>query len=107
MPKIRYIEHDGRSKVVDVPVGSTLMEGARQNSIEGIEAECGGACACATCHIYLDDTFQEIVPLMDQAEQDMLDFAIDRDPQRSRLSCQIKVVDEMDGMDIHLPETQM
>jgi ferredoxin, 2Fe-2S len=105
MPKITYIDFQGKSRSVDAPVGSTVMENAIKNSIPGIEAECGGACACATCHVYVDDAWREKTGGPSPMEEDMLDFGFDVRPS-SRLSCQIKVTDELDGLVVHTPERQ-
>lgn len=105
MAKITYLTHDGQSHVVDAPNGTTVMENAVKNSVPGIEAECGGACACATCHVYVDDAWTEKVGGPDVMEEDMLDFAWEGKPS-SRLSCQIKVTDELDGLVVHVPERQ-
>ncbi|MDA5093370.1 2Fe-2S iron-sulfur cluster-binding protein [Aliiroseovarius sp. KMU-50] len=107
MAKITYIEHNGTEHVVDVAPGMTVMEGARDNNIPGIEADCGGACACSTCHAYLDEAWIEKVPAKDAMEEDMLDFAFEPDPSRSRLTCQLKVTDTLDGLVLHLPEKQI
>lgn len=107
MVKITYIEHDGTKYDVDAQPGSTLMEGARDNGIPGIEADCGGACACATCHVYLDEADFDRVPARDAMEDDMLDFAWEPDPARSRLSCQIRVTPDLDGLVVHIPEKQI
>ena len=97
MAKITYIEDDGTEHAIDVENGMTVMEGAIQNSIPGIDADCGGACACATCHVYVDEAWMEKTGKPESMEEDMLDFAFDvRD--NSRLSCQIKVTDELDGL---------
>jgi 2Fe-2S ferredoxin len=105
MPKIIYIEHDGTHHEVEAAPGSTVMENAIRNSINGILAECGGACACATCHVYVDDAFADKAGRPDPMEEDMLDFAYDVRPT-SRLSCQIKVSDALDGLTVHIPEKQ-
>ena len=105
MPKITYITFDGIKHTVDVPVGLTVMEGARDNNIPGIEADCGGACACSTCHVYVDQNWVEKTGIAEQMEQDMLDFAFDVTDQ-SRLSCQIKISNELDGLIVNLPEKQ-
>lgn len=105
MPKIIYIEHDGTRHEVEAAAGSTVMENAIRNSINGILAECGGACACATCHVYIDDAFADKAGRPDAMEEDMLDFAYDVRPT-SRLSCQIKVSDALDGLTVHIPEKQ-
>ncbi len=105
MAKITYIEHNGTQHVVEVPNGLTVMEGARDNNIPGIDADCGGACACSTCHVYVDQNWVEKTGEAEQMEQDMLDFAFDVTDQ-SRLSCQIKISDELDGLIVNLPEKQ-
>ena len=107
MPKITYIEHGGTEHVVDVPTGLTVMEGARDNGIPGIEADCGGACACSTCHVYVAEEWIEKVPAREDMEEDMLDFAHQPDPKRSRLTCQIKVTDDLDGLVVQMPEKQI
>ncbi len=105
MPKISFITFDGKSFEVDAEVGSTVMENAVKNSVPGIEAECGGACACATCHVYIDDAWKEKTGEPEVMEEDMLDFAYDVQPT-SRLSCQIKVSEELDGLIVRVPERQ-
>ncbi|WP_249694064.1 2Fe-2S iron-sulfur cluster-binding protein [Stappia sp. WLB 29] len=105
MPKITYISADGAETVVDAPVGSTVMENAIKHMVSGIEAECGGACACATCHVYVDDAWTGVTGSPEPMEEDMLDFAYDVQPT-SRLSCQIKVTDAMDGLVVRVPERQ-
>ena len=107
MAKITYIEHDGTEHVVDVPNGLTLMEGARDNNIPGIEADCGGACACSTCHVYVHPDWVARLPGIDPMEQDMLEFAYQPDPAWSRLTCQIKVSDAIDGLVVQMPEKQI
>ncbi len=105
MAKITYIEHDGTEHVVDVETGITVMEGAIRNLVPGIDADCGGACACATCHVYVDDAFTEKTGERSSMEDSMLDFASDvRD--NSRLSCQIKVSDALEGLIVRMPEQQ-
>jgi 2Fe-2S ferredoxin len=89
MPKIKYIEHSGKEHEVDVPVGWSVMEGAVKNLIPGIDADCGGACACATCHVFVDQAWLEKLPAKEDMEETMLDFAPDM-AANSRLSCQIK-----------------
>src|SRR3954466_5598044 len=105
MVKITYIDAEGTARAVDAEVGSTVMENAIRNGVPGIEAECGGACACATCHVYVDEAFAETVGSPEAMEEDMLDFAYDVRPN-SRLSCQIKVRDELDGLVVRVPERQ-
>jgi 2Fe-2S ferredoxin len=107
MAKITYVEHGGKEHVVDVPNGLTVMEGARDNGIPGIEADCGGACACSTCHVYVDPAWVDRLPAKDSMEQDMLDFAWNPDPVRSRLTCQLKVSDKLDGLRVQMPEKQI
>jgi ferredoxin, 2Fe-2S len=107
MAKITYIEHDGTKHVVDVAPGMTVMEGARDNNIPGIEADCGGACACSTCHVYVDEAWVDRLPPREPMEEDMLDFAWEPDPLRSRLTCQLKVTDELDGLVVQMPEKQI
>ena len=94
MTNIKYIEFNGKEHLVNVPNGLTIMEGAIKNKIPGIDADCGGACACATCHVYLDEAWVEKVSSKEDAEEDMLDFAFDVKPT-SRLSCQLTVTDEL------------
>ena len=105
MAKITFIDHGGESRTVEAEAGSTVMENAIKNGIPGIEAECGGACACATCHVYVDEAWTAIVGEPESMEEDMLDFAFDVRPT-SRLSCQIKVRDELDGLVVTVPERQ-
>lgn len=105
MAKITYIQPDGSRQVVDADPGMTVMETARKHQIEGIEAECGGACACATCHVYVDEAWRERVGPPAEMEEDMLDFAFDVRPS-SRLSCQIKVTEVLDGLVVSVPEKQ-
>lgn len=105
MAKITFNEHDGTSHTIDCENGMTVMEAAIKNSVPGIDADCGGACACATCHVYVDPAWADKTGTAEQMEEDMLDFAFDvRDT--SRLSCQIKVTDELDGLVVNLPEKQ-
>ena len=107
MPKITYVEFGGQEHVVDVQTGMTVMEGARDNGIPGIEADCGGACACSTCHVYVNQDWVGKLPDMESMEEDMLDFAYDPDPARSRLTCQIRVNDALDGLKVYMPEQQI
>jgi 2Fe-2S ferredoxin len=107
MAKITYIEHNGTEHVVDVPNGLTVMEGARDNNIPGIEADCGGACACSTCHVYVHPDWVAKLPEIDPMEEDMLEFAYEPDPERSRLTCQLKVSDALDGLVVQMPEKQI
>ena len=107
MAKITYIEHNGTEHVVDVANGLTVMEGARDNGVPGIEADCGGACACSTCHVYVAADWVEKLPAREAMEADMLDFAWEPDATRSRLTCQIQVSDALDGLVVNLPEKQI
>ena len=105
MPKITFIDSSGEKKTVEGEVGSTVMETAIKNLIPGIEAECGGACACATCHVYVDEGWIEKTGTAEPMEEDMLDFAFEVRPT-SRLSCQIKVTEDLDGLVVTTPERQ-
>ena len=105
MPKITYIDSGGHSRTVEAEVGATVMETALRNDVPGIEAECGGACACATCHVYVDEAWMAIVGEPEAMEEDMLDFAYEVRPT-SRLSCQIRVRDEIDVLIVSIPERQ-
>ena len=105
MAKIKYIEFSGAEHEIDVSSGLTAMEGAIKNKIPGIDADCGGACACATCHVYVAKEWIEKLPPKEDSEEDMLDFAFDV-KDNSRLSCQITVSDELDGLVVNMPEKQ-
>jgi 2Fe-2S ferredoxin len=105
MPKITYIEPNGAEHLVEVKTGMSVMEGAVHNNVPGIDADCGGACACATCHVYVDAAWRSITGAPDAMEASMLDFA--QEPREgSRLSCQIKVSDALDGLVVCLPNAQ-
>lgn len=105
MPKITFIQPDGSSQSVEATVGQTVMEAAKLANIPGIEAECGGACACATCHVYVAAEWREKTGTPEEMEEDMLDFAFDV-REESRLSCQIKVTDQLDGLSVQVPDKQ-
>ncbi len=105
MPKITFIDSGGRSRTIEAEVGSTVMEAALKNEVPEIEAECGGACACATCHVYVDEAWFPKTGGPSPMEEDMLDFGFEVGPT-SRLSCQIKVTDELDGLIVRTPERQ-
>tara|TARA_B100001027_G_scaffold331_1_gene181 strand:- start:1027 stop:1347 length:321 start_codon:yes stop_codon:yes gene_type:complete len=105
MAKIKYIEFNGNEHEIEVSNGLTVMEGAIKNKIPGIDADCGGACACATCHVYVDNKWIEKLSPKDDSEEDMLDFAFEV-KSNSRLSCQITVSDELDGLVVNMPEKQ-
>ena len=105
MPKITYKDTQGISKTIEVENGLSVMEGAIQNEIPGIDADCGGSMACATCHGYVDDKWFEKIPKAEDAEVDMIDMAFEP-KKNSRLSCQIIVSDELDGLEVTTPEKQ-
>jgi ferredoxin, 2Fe-2S len=105
MAKITFVQPDGSRQEVEAEPGSTVMEAAIRNGVPGIEAECGGACSCATCHVYVDEEWVSATGEAQPMEQDMLDFAFDVRPT-SRLSCQIRVTDELDGLVVTVPEQQ-
>ena len=107
MPKITYIEYSGREHAVEVPLGLSVMRGAVDNNIPGIDADCGGECACATCHVYVDAAWVPVIgtPEPGSQEASMLSFAALAEPN-SRLSCQIEVTEALDGLVVRLPEGQ-
>ena len=105
MAKITYIEHNGTNHTVDVQNGLTVMEGAVQNNIPGIDADCGGGMACATCHVYVKENWLNKIQEKSEGEDDMLDQAYEP-KTNSRLSCQIQISDELDGLEVKLPEKQ-
>ena len=107
MPKITYIEHNGREHPVEVPLGLTVMRGAVDNNIPGIDADCGGECACATCHVYVQEPWFAAIgaPVPGSQEASMLSFAAVAEPN-SRLSCQLKVTEALDGLVVRMPEGQ-
>jgi len=105
MPRVNYVEHNGKRHTIEVPVGFSVMEGAVNNNIPGIDGDCGGACACATCHVYVDPKWADALPRPTELESDMLGFANEPD-ERSRLSCQIKMTPELDGLTVYLPVRQ-
>ena len=105
MAKIIYVDHEGTERPIEASNGESVMEAAIKNSIPGIDADCGGACACATCHVYVDEAFMEKVGNPEDMEQSMLDFA-ENVQSNSRLSCQITVSDDLDGLKVTTPESQ-
>ena len=107
MTKISFVTHDGTRFDVDAENGSTVMENAIRNAVPGIEAECGGACACSTCHVYVAEEWVGKLPAKEAMEEDMLDFAFEPDPNRSRLTCQLQVTDALDGLVVQMPEKQI
>ena len=105
MPKITYNTHDNKTHTIDVQKGLSVMEGAVQNDIPGIDADCGGGMACATCHVYVNEEWLDKLPKKEDGEEDMLDMAFE--PNKfSRLSCQITVTDDLDGLIVKLPSKQ-
>ena len=106
MAKIKYIEHNGKQHEIVVANGLSVMEGAVENDIPGIDADCGGGMACATCHVYVKEDWFNKLPEKSEGEDDMLDQAYKSSPS-SRLSCQITVSDELNGLVVHLPEKQI
>ncbi len=106
MPKVVYVSPTGDAKEIDVPAGTTVMTAALKNGIDGIVAECGGVCMCSTCHVFVDEKFFDRLPPAQDTEEAVLEIsAVERQPT-SRLSCQIKVTDDLDGLIVRLPEKQ-
>ena len=105
MPKITYKDHQGTARTIEVENGLTVMEGAIQNEIPGIDADCGGSMACATCHVYVEENWFNKLPKAEDAEVDMIDMAYEP-KKNSRLSCQIVVSDELEGLELSTPEKQ-
>ncbi len=103
---VTYISQAGDTRQIAVPVGDSVMEGAIKNGIDGIVAECGGACMCATCHVYVDEPFLAKLNPMDETEAEMLNATASERRPNSRLSCQLKVTPALDGLVVHTPETQ-
>jgi ferredoxin, 2Fe-2S len=107
MPRVTYISHDETAKTLDIDVGTSVMQAAVFNGIDGIVAECGGSCMCATCHVYVREDQLALTPPMEADEDAMLEGAACERRPNSRLSCQLVVSPEMDGLVVHLPETQI
>ena len=105
MPRIHFIDRSGQTRTVEAEIGSTVMHAAIKHHIPGIDAECGGACACATCHVYVDEAWMAKLPPASATEFDMIDYASDVKPT-SRLSCQIKITADVDGLTVRIPERQ-
>ena len=105
MPKINYITHDDKKFSIEVQNGLTVMEGAVQNNVPGIDADCGGGMACATCHVYVKEEWFDKLPKKEEGEEDMLDMAFEP-KKNSRLSCQLVVSDELDGLVLNIPSKQ-
>ncbi len=106
MPKITYIESNGKTHTIEVANGLSVMEGAVQNNIPGIDADCGGSTACATCHVYVKEEWFNKLPKKEDGEEDMLDMAFEP-KKNSRLSCQLMISDQLDGLVVNLPEKQV
>ena len=105
MPKVTYKDNKGNSKTIDIEKGLSVMEGAIQNDIPGIDADCGGSMACATCHVYVEEKWLDKLPKSDEGEIDMIDMAFEP-KKNSRLSCQLLVTEELDGLIVTTPEKQ-
>jgi 2Fe-2S ferredoxin len=106
MPKVTYVEPDGTVREIEARSGATVMETAVDNDVQGIVAECGGACSCATCHVYVDEEWLDKLPPPDAQEDGMLDCVLDRRPN-SRLSCQIELSEELDGLRVRVADAQI
>ena len=106
MTKITYIESNGKTHTIEVANGLSVMEGAVQNNIPGIDADCGGSMACATCHVYVKEEWFNKLPKKEDGEEDMLDMAFEP-KKNSRLSCQLMISDQLDGLVVNLPEKQV
>jgi 2Fe-2S ferredoxin len=106
LPKVIYVSATGESHEVEVPVGTTVMSAALKNGIDGIVAECGGVCMCSTCHVFVDEAFFKRIPPAQDTEEAVLEIAAEERQPTSRLSCQIKVTDEVDGLIVRLPKRQ-
>jgi 2Fe-2S ferredoxin len=105
MPKITFIEHNGTEHALDVGTRQSVMQAAMSNSVPGIIADCGGSCSCATCHVYVDEAWRERLPAPSSTEKDMIECAL-HVQEGSRLSCQIELIEELDGLVIRIPESQ-
>ena len=106
MPRVIYVSAKGDTREVDVSVGMTVMAAALKNGIDGIVAECGGVCMCSTCHVFVDDKFFDRLPPAQDTEEAVLEISAEERQPTSRLSCQIKVTDELDGLIVRLPVRQ-
>ncbi len=105
MPKITYKDNQGNSKTIEVEKGLSVMEGAIQNDVQGIDADCGGSMACATCHVYVEEKWLNKLPKAEEAEEDMIDMAFEP-KKNSRLSCQLIITDDLDGLIVTTPKQQ-
>lgn len=106
MPKVNYVSADGENREINVPVGTTVMAAALKNGIDGIVAECGGVCMCSTCHVFVDERFFPKLPPASDTEEAVLEISAEERQPTSRLSCQIKMTDELDGLIVRLPAKQ-
>ena len=107
MPAIHYLLQDGSTRTIDAPLGRSVMEVAILNNVRGIDAECGGCCSCATCHVYVDEAFMARLPAPDEMEEELLEGVASERRSGSRLSCQITITAELDGLTVRVPETQI
>lgn len=105
MPKIIYIDHSEQRYELDVPVGKTIMEGAVENAVPGVDGDCGGQCSCATCHVYIEPQFAHLLPEKTEVETEMLELAVEVN-EDSRLGCRLKIDETYDGIVVHTPESQ-
>lgn len=105
MARITFIEHDGTEHTLEASTGQSVMQVAMSNRVPGIIADCGGSCSCATCHVYVDEPWRERLPSRSSSEKDMIDCAL-HVQENSRLSCQIELVQELDGLVVRIPESQ-
>ena len=105
MPTVHFISTEGTTQDIDGDEGVSVMETAIRGGVDGIDADCGGVCSCATCHVYIDDAWMGRIPQPEEAEEEMLDFVHDRRPE-SRLSCQVVLGPDLDGLTVHIPATQ-
>jgi 2Fe-2S ferredoxin len=105
MPKIIYIDHADQRYEVEVPVGKTIMEGAVENAVPGVDGDCGGQCSCATCHVYIAPGFEHLLPPKTEVEEEMLELAVDI-KENSRLGCRLTVDERLEGLVVHTPESQ-
>ncbi|TAE27144.1 MAG: ferredoxin [Cytophagales bacterium] len=106
MPTITYVEPGGAQHTLTLPLGATLMEGAVQNDVKGILAECGGSCMCATCHVYIDEEFLDLLPDIEEEEAEMLEGTTAERRPNSRLGCQVRVSNKLDGLIVRIPDRQ-
>ena len=107
MPTIHYILKDGTTRAVDAKVGASVMETAIRGNVRGIDAECGGCCSCATCHVYVDDAFADLLPPPDDMESALLEVVASERQPTSRLSCQLNITTAFDGLTVRVPDTQI